>query len=135
MLIPGEIAIPPVGDSRPRVLPTKKGCAIEQVAVYADGTHKVRIVEHVWNKFSDADKAGLLIHEALYRRLRELGDSTSDRARKVVGYLFGGHEFHGLLDGAPLKFLTCWSNDKEASFRFIVYPANSGTVTAHFLVY
>lgn len=135
-LIPGNIiGIPPVGDSHPRVVPSAKNCTIEQVAVYKDGDNQVHIVGSIWNKLSNIDKAALLIHESLYRHLRGMGDTTSDRTRKTIAYLFSGMKFKQVLEGLPSTYLFCWSNDKEASFQFAVYPKEKDVATAIFLVY
>ncbi len=138
LLIPGDISIPSIGDSNPRIIPKKKGCEIEQVAIYKDGTNEVRFVENIWNQLSTNDKAALLIHEALYRQLRLMGDMTSDRTRKVIGHLFGGTTFKWILDGSPENFLNCWTTDPEHSFHFIVYGDFKGatpTITAQFLIW
>lgn len=136
-LIPGEdFVIPPVGDSHPRVLPAAKGCSIEQIAIYTDGDDQVHFVGGIWNKLSNVHKAALLVHEALYRSLRDLGDSNSDRARETVAYLFSGMRFDWILNGLPQQYLDCWSDDAETSFQFVVFPdPSSESYTALFLVY
>jgi hypothetical protein len=136
MLIPGDdFKIPAVGDSHPLIVPTAKGCGIEQIAIYKDGINQVHFVGAIWEKLSNIDKAGLLIHEALYRSFREMGETTSDRARKTIGYLFSGLKFERVLDGLPKKYLFCWTRDPEVSFRFAVYPNRNGLAVAQFLVY
>ena len=135
-LIPGNnFSIPPVGDSHPRIVPVAKNCRVEQIAFYKDGNNQVYIVGSIWNKLDNTNKAALLIHEALYRNLRELGDSTSDRTRKTIGYLFSGMKFEWVLNGLPQEYLFCWSQDREASFQFVVYPNENNHATALFLVY
>lgn len=136
LLIPGDdYSIPPVGDSHPLVRPTHKGCNIEQIAVYTDGNETVHFVGGIWRHLDPLNKAALLIHEALYRSLRTMGETTSDRTRKTVAYLFGGMKFEWILQGMPQKYLSCWTSDAENSFRFVVYPADGNFVTAQFLVY
>lgn len=135
LLIPGDAKIPPVGDSDPRILPSKKNCSIEQLAVYTDGNRQVRFIESIWNKLNNVNRAALLIHEALYRSVREMGDKNSDRTRKMVAHIFGGTKLEWIFEGVPQKFLTCWTNDAEASFRFVLYPHGKNWVTAQFLVY
>lgn len=135
-LIPGNnFSIPPVGDSQPRVIPSAKNCKLEQIAVYRDGDNQVHIVGNVWNQLSNVNKAALLIHEALYRDLRVMGDSSSDRTRKAVAYLFSGMKFEWILNGLPETYLFCWTNDSETSFQFAVYPNENSKATALFLVY
>jgi hypothetical protein len=136
MLIPGDdFAIPPVGDSHPLVLPTQKGCAIEQIALYTDGNDAVHFVGGIWNSLDNVNKAALLIHEILYRRLRGMGDTTSDQTRKANGYLFSGMKFEWVMDGVPQKYRNCWTNDANHSFQFVVYPDEQSSVTLQFLVY
>ncbi|MEN0057706.1 MAG: hypothetical protein AAGB31_02635 [Bdellovibrio sp.] len=122
-LIPGsDFSIPPVWDSNPRVLPSKKGCSLEQIALYTDGDNDVRFIEDVWNKLDNVNKAALLIHESLYKIQRFSGEVYSDRTRKAVGYLFSGMKFDWILRDMPQSYLSCWTTDVAASFRFIVYP-------------
>lgn len=136
IIIPGNnFKLPPVGDSRPRILPSGKGCDLEQIAIYKDGSDQVRFIGSVWDKLDNTNKAALLIHESLYRSLRQMGDVTSDRTRKTVGYLFSGMKFNWVLAGLPQKYLFCWTNDANASFQFAVYPYGSSHVKAQFLVY
>lgn len=135
MLIPGEdYKIPPVGDSHPRVLPSSKNCNVEQIAIYTDGDNQIHFVGSIWNHLNNVNKAALLIHETLYRTLRLVGgETTSDRTRKTVAYLFGGMNFQWILDGAPAKYLMCWTSD--GSNQFVVYPGGSTSVIAQFLVF
>jgi len=136
IIIPGNnFKLPPVRDSHPKILPSGKGCDLEQVAFYKDGSDQVRFIGSVWDKLDNTNKAALLIHEALYRSLRQMGDINSDRTRKAVGYLFGGMNYQWVLDGLPQKYLFCWTNDVETSFQFAVYPHSPTHVIAQFLVY
>jgi len=136
MLIPGDdFKIPPIGDSHPRILPSRKGCSIEQIAIYTDGNDKVHFVGGVWNKLDNINRAALLIHESLYKSLRPMGDTTSDQTRTTVAFLFSGMKFEWILNGVPQKYLSCWTNDANTSFQFIVYPSDGNSVTAQFLVY
>lgn len=98
-------------------------------------SNKVYFVGSVWNQLNNVNKAALLIHEALYRNLRGMGETTSDRARKTIAYLFSGMKFEWVLEGLSQKYLFCWTNDAAASFRFAVYPRGGNLVTAQFLVY
>ncbi len=136
MLMPGnDFRIAAVGDSTPRIQPANQSCQLEQIAVYTDGNQQVHIVSSVWNQLDNVNKAALLIHEALYRTLREMGDSNSDRTRKAVAYLFGGMKFTWPLQSVPNKFLSCWTNDTPSSFQFVVLPGDRRFVRAYFLVY
>ena len=141
MLIPGNnYKIPPVSDSHPRILPSGKRCDLEQIAVYTDGNNQVHFVGAIWKKLNNINKAALLVHEALYRNLRMMGDKFSDQTRKAVGYLFSGMKFNWVLDGLPQKYLSCWTTDprdptKSSAFEFVVYPGSDNFVTADFLVF
>lgn len=136
MLIPGDdFKIPPVADSNPHIIPTAQGCGIEQIAVYSDGDGKVRFVESVWEKMDNTNRAALLIHESLYRVLRLNGETSSDRARKTIAYLFSGLKFKWIIEGLPKQFLMCWTTDQNASFRFALVPGQGNHATAYFLSY
>lgn len=136
MIIPGnDFKLPPVGDSTPLVLPSAKNCSIEQIAVYTDGDDQVHFVGGIWDQLDNVNKAALLIHEALYRTMRQLGDTTSDYTRKANGYLFGGMQYQWILQGLPQDYLSCWTTDANASYQFVVYPNDTTSVTAQFLVY
>lgn len=134
MLIPGDdLKISPIGDSLPRVIPAGRECSLEQIAKYSDGTRQIHFVSGVWNHLDNLNKAALLVHEALYRNLRTNGETTSDRTRKAVGYLFSGMDFTWVLDRLPQKYLFCWTTD--AAFQFAVYPDQGSGAIAQFLVY
>lgn len=135
ILVRGNSKLPPVGDSNPRILPIASNCQIEQVARYKDSNHHLYIQGPIWDKLKNVDKAALLVHEVLYRRLREFGEISSDRTRRTVAYLFAGLKFEHVLEGVADKFLTCWSDDQEAAFRFVVFPSVYGSLTVQFLVY
>ena len=136
LLIPGDnFKMIAIEDSHPRVTPSSAGCAIEQVAKFSDGDGKIRIIANVWAKLDTTNKAALLIHEALYRGLRENGEASSDRTRKTVGYIFSGMQFQWILDGLPNQFLMCWTTDPNHQFRFAVYPGNADLVNVLFLQY
>ncbi|MBC7465951.1 MAG: hypothetical protein H7256_08155 [Bdellovibrio sp.] len=133
--IPSGVAIPAVGDSHPRIVPSKKGCQIEQVAIYKDGNRSIYFVEDIWQKFDSLSQAALLLHESIYFQIRQTGDLTSDRTRKIVGLLFANYNFTPLLAGTPNVVLSCWTTDPEAKFRFLIYDVLDKTATANFLVW
>lgn len=135
ILVNSNSKIPPVGDSNPRILPAASNCEIEQIARYKDSNHSVHIQAPIWEKLSNVGKAALLVHEALYRKMREFGELNSDRTRTAVAYLFAGLKYEPALTGVADKFLTCWTEDAEATFRFVVYPDARGQMTANFLIY
>lgn len=59
----------------------------------ANFTHQGKLIVHqgLWlsNKLGEIDRAALLVHEAIYKLLRETqGDTDSAKAREIVGYLF-----------------------------------------------
>lgn len=90
----------PTHDVLPRYAP-EFGCAFEQVAVhgYDDETHRVvlKIYEEIFNsaKFSNTDRAALFVHEALYRKDREIRlergintDPDSRKSRRSIAQIF-----------------------------------------------
>lgn len=135
LLVQSHSKIPPLADSNPRVLPAAPNCEIEQIARYKDSNHRVHIQAPIWDKLSNVSKAALLVHEALYRRMREFGETNSDRTRTAVAYLFAGLNYEPVLSGVADKFLTCWSEDSNAIFRFVVHQDAQRRTIANFLIY
>lgn len=90
-----ESELKTIDDVLYRVYPRANECEsgvvkFEQLANFTNYGNII-INKDIWNnpKFSDAQKAALLFHEAIYQWLREKGgDQNSTRTRVIVGYLF-----------------------------------------------
>lgn len=84
-----------IDDALYRVRPPARDClggTIKYVQL-ANFTYygAILINQHLFNnaKLSEADKAALMFHEAIYAFLRDrYGDTTSVRTREIVGYIF-----------------------------------------------
>ena len=75
-------------------------CAIEQLVNYLP-TGRILLNQDLFDKMDMTSQAALITHEAYYAFLREMaGESTSIRARRAVGYVFGG-EIFSLFPGVP----------------------------------
>jgi hypothetical protein len=64
----------------------KKGCSFEQLASYTDDGHLL-VSKEIFDSLSGADKAAILLHEAIYSLDRKLGATDSTRTRRIVGVL------------------------------------------------
>ena len=52
------------------------------------GQGRYNIDNHYWKKLSRVQKAGVIIHEIVYREVLEYGIQTSPRIRRFTGFLF-----------------------------------------------
>lgn len=86
-----SVAIKPIADSLHSVEPKEAGCKITQLAVFRKkplpGEKIVLVDKSIWKRMSVSHQAGLVLHEAIYKRLSELGETDSTKARYLVAYL------------------------------------------------
>lgn len=80
-ILPNGTGLEDIDDSHHVI--TTKDCAIEQLANFTKG-NQVLIDGEIWNKLNNTNKAALIVHEALYKQLRNYGATNSIRARKFV---------------------------------------------------
>lgn len=126
------VALQPVNDFDLTIIP--KDCKIEQTAVYRDNNGQIFVVGDIWEKLDELNKAALLVHEALYKSLRGMGDRSSNRARLVIGFAFTNYDFKWVLDGVPSKDLfRCNSKDEAMDWRMLLYPYNEKWAVLQFL--
>jgi hypothetical protein len=65
----------------------KTGCKFEQLANYTDGG-EVLVSQEIYDHLDDSNKAGLVLHEAIYSmRRKALGETTSQNTRRLVAQL------------------------------------------------
>ena len=77
--------LPLVTDVKPVFLSSGKNCELETTAIYDDNAYKLYVDMEIYNKLSNTDKAGLILHEAIYKNHRVLiKDETSTWVRKIV---------------------------------------------------
>jgi hypothetical protein len=90
---PYNLEVGPANDAAHYARP--KDCKEEQLAYYTRD-YGVLVQKEIWNwkGFSATDKAALLVHEAVYKTMREppLSAKTSDEARPLVAKLFSDRE-------------------------------------------
>jgi len=120
-ILPPGVGLKPIDDENNLIIPTS--CDPMQLAHYEDNTDKIYASGDIWKFLSATHKAGLLVHEALYKKLRMNGETTSERARKAVGAAFAGKSLTSLIKGVPEDAKLCWSKDDESKFRFAIYPS------------
>ncbi len=89
-MLPDGTGLIPVEDSKHEILPPKN-CEYEQLANYTS-QNQVLINREIWKKLNNTNKAGLVVHEALYKVFRFYGATNSKRVRKVVAFTFSGIE-------------------------------------------
>lgn len=89
------VTMPLTNDSFEVAVP--ENCPVEQIVTYVDynlfsGT--IVINQDIYDKLDDLNKAALIVHEALYKFLRnQFDESNSLRVRRSVGLTFSGHTF------------------------------------------
>jgi hypothetical protein len=85
IFIPVGNELEPTDDAFPPI--KKKGCEFEQVANYTS-LGELLISEEIYERFDNANKAALMIHEAIYAiRRKSLGDTNSQASRRFVAQL------------------------------------------------
>ncbi len=85
------ISIRPIDDSKHSFAPSDPKCRVQQLAVFRKkvlpGEKTVLVDKTIWNKLPPVHQAGLLLHEAIYQYLSQLGESDSTKARYLVTFL------------------------------------------------
>lgn len=93
--VPRSSELTHIDDGMIRVRPSPNSC-LNGTLFYAQAANftddgRLLIADDIWSDpaFSDNDRAGLLLHEIIYKSMREKkGDENSSRARRIVGLLF-----------------------------------------------
>lgn len=85
--LPSGTGLVPVKDIGSIIIP--KTCTVMQLAVYT-GDDQVYIDSDIWAKLDETNRAGLILHEAVYWYLRLSGETTSVRTRMFVANVFAG---------------------------------------------
>jgi hypothetical protein len=63
----------------------KAGCQFVQIAYYSDRDNKLYRDRAYWDLLDVQNRTALTLHEAVYRKARRLGATTSDESRRVIG--------------------------------------------------
>lgn len=77
------VTLTSIPDANPVAIPN--GCELQQAAirraVVYDGESTFLVNKDIWEKLSDDDKAGLILHEVIYEDHAQIGEKTSNSAR------------------------------------------------------
>lgn len=85
--IPADIEFLPPSDALAKIV--KRGCRLVGIATYYDVSNVIRLDRRHYLNLSDTDKAGLLVHETVYRFMRKhLHVPNSVTARGITACLF-----------------------------------------------
>lgn len=135
-LIPNIAEIVKVDDVNPIIFPTKN-CYLQQIAHYIDDD-LLLVDETLWNHLNNTNKAALILHEGLYRFLRDDGESNSRRTRKIIAHLFGDFPFENIKSGVPSTAKRCWTKEPgKPAFDFSLWieKKKSDKIVVHMQFY
>lgn len=90
IFLPDNVTLRPIDDSLEAVIPV--GCSLEQAVNYQTD-RRILVSGAIWRLLSPTQRAALLVHEAVYRELRDHGESDSRRARHFTAHLFAGGRY------------------------------------------
>lgn len=102
--LPPGVRLKPINDSSEIFIPDN--CKVEQIINF-QGPSRIFVVGDFWNLLSETHKAGLLLHEILWKTEREAGVKNSARARRSVARFFAdNYQFEKLaISGKKGDFL------------------------------
>lgn len=92
VILPDGTGLEPVDDANNVIVP--KNCKIEQLANFTN-QNQILVNGEIYNSLDDANKAALVVHEALYKIFRMYGATNSVRARKSVALGFSNIDLTG----------------------------------------
>ncbi|WP_413293528.1 hypothetical protein ACLSU7_00320 [Bdellovibrio sp. HCB185ZH] len=125
--VPPSAVIKPIDDAAEVVLP--KNCQLEQLAHYVDD-ETLLVSQEIWNHLSNAEKAALISHEAVYRVDRAFGAKDSRRARRIVAHLFSDFTLEEVSGDMPKGAKSCTASLKgRMTYQFNYYPSTDGRKT------
>jgi hypothetical protein len=132
-ILPTGIGLSPIDDYHSIVLP--KYCKIMQLARY-EINEIISVDGDIWDNLNNTNRAALLVHEALYRYLRGIGETTSDNTRLAVGKAFSGIKFESVKDGVPSDAVECIDQPADGKSRwwFTAFKNPQGGVTLQFFM-
>lgn len=106
--LPLGTAIQLVDDSHDVLVPN--GCAVEQLALYKE-ENLILVNSDIWSKLPMIDQAALVLHENVYRLMRDEGATDSIEARWIVGQMISGIPLVRWIDSLPTKHVFCHTED------------------------
>lgn len=119
--LPEGTTLKPIDDSYEVIAP--KNCNIEQTVNYQND-NLILVDSEIWKALSETQKSALIVHESVYRYLRDYGEKDSRRARHFNAYIFSGGHVENTFPGDNYQ-LFCSGGDKENTFFYaFALPAN-----------
>lgn len=122
-MLPTDAGVSTIDDTLSPILP--KNCKAVQAAVYLE-SGELYLDQEIWTAFDQLNKAALLVHEAVYKELRDMGETNSIRARRAVANAFAGKKFEYYKEGIPVSGSFLCYDDQE-QYRFYLYPISKET--------
>ncbi|MBI2711603.1 MAG: hypothetical protein HYX41_01900 [Bdellovibrio sp.] len=133
-VLPPGTGIVPIDDSHNVIIP--KNCTLEQLAIY-QMNDQLLVDGDIWGQLNKTNRAALLVHEAMYLFLRGSGETTSVRARMIVGRAFSGERFVPIREGIPVESTICREEQptpgRSLQWEFFAYRNQEGRITLQFL--
>ena len=130
-----SVELAPVNDSYEVFLP--KDCKIVQAAIFVD-KNTILFDKNIWDKFSELDKAALILHEAVYWYDRMSNFKfDSRRTRRVVSTTFTDFVPENVRQGISNDFTLCesakWGNDTGVGVTVFTLDERTGEINFLFL--
>ncbi len=119
--VPIGTELRPTNDSYEVVAP--RGCGIEQAVNYQND-NLILVSTEIWSALSETQRASLLIHESVYRFLRDHGETDSRRARHFNAYLVSGGHVEPTFPGNGWNVM-CSSPQGGTTFYATALPADN----------
>lgn len=85
----------PTNDAFPVI--RRKGCKFEQLANYTNDGNLL-ISQEIYDELDNNNKAALYIHEAVYSIRRKVGDTNSQKSRRLVAHLMASNGDRAIID-------------------------------------
>lgn len=128
-----DAVLTPIDDVLPIALPAN--CAIEQLANYVDDDLLV-VQKTIWDALSNAQRAALILHEAIYRLERYSGAKSSRRTRRIVASIFSDSKFESVTAELPAGAKLCTAhNGNKTTYRFYYYPSHKNMTGLQFTLF
>lgn len=122
-LLSPDARLLPIDDSVEVIAPV--GCKVEQ-SVNFRNDRSILFDSHHWNAMSQTQKAALILHEAIYREMRLLGEKNSRRARHFTAFIFSGGKIEGTSQPDSSHLILCGGTDDQGrETAFWVYRTDS----------
>lgn len=131
-----DVALTLTDDSYEAIKPKQPGCEIEQIVTYFDyyPSDRIYLDAEIYNAMDKVNKAGLILHEALYKVLREESyEANSRRTRRAVGIAMSGQKIPAIRDYVNSRpHLKCELNyySKNPTLFYLVEHSNTNGLAA-----